>query len=71
MENLFLPDKVLAYMPTYKSYHAYLIESLKDPAEAASYLKAAMKEKDLEQILLALKNVAEALSNLTNTKNAK
>ncbi len=47
-------------MPTHKSYHAYLIESLKDPAEAAAYLDAVLEDGDREYILLALKNVAEA-----------
>jgi len=51
-------------MPTYKSYHSYLIESLKDPAEAAAYLDAVLEDGDLEHILLALKNVAEAQRNL-------
>lgn len=50
-------------MPTHKSYHSYLIESLKDPAEAAAYLDAVLEDGDLEHILLALKNVAEARRN--------
>jgi DNA-binding phage protein len=53
-------------MPTYKSYHSYLIESLKDPAEAAAYLDAILEDGDLEHILLALKNVAEARRNSIN-----
>ncbi|MGK7925392.1 MAG: DNA-binding protein [Spirulina sp.] len=47
-------------MPTHKSYHSYLIESLKDPAEAAAYLDAVLEDGEIEYILLALKNVAEA-----------
>jgi DNA-binding phage protein len=47
-------------MLTYKSYHSYLIESLKDPVEAAAYLDAVLEDDDLEHLLLALKNVAEA-----------
>ncbi len=47
-------------MKTHKSYHAYLIESLKDPLEAAAYLDAVFEDGDFEHILLALKNVAEA-----------
>jgi DNA-binding phage protein len=47
-------------MATYKSYHSYLINSLKDPSEAAAYLDAVLEDGDLEHILLALKNVAEA-----------
>ncbi|MBD2152649.1 transcriptional regulator [Pseudanabaena sp. FACHB-1277] len=57
-------------MPTYKSYHSYLIESLKDPLEAAAYLDAVLEGGDFEHILLALKNVAEAQQNITsNSKN--
>jgi DNA-binding phage protein len=47
-------------MPTHKSYYSYLIESLKDPVEAAAYLDAVLADGDREYILLALKNVAEA-----------
>ena len=53
-------------MPTYKSYHSYLIESLKDPLEAAAYLDAVLEDGDFDHILLALKNVAEAQQDLTN-----
>jgi DNA-binding phage protein len=57
-------------MPTYKSYHSYLIESLKNPLEAAAYLDAVLEDGDFEHILLALKNVAEAQQNITsNSKN--
>jgi hypothetical protein len=48
-------------MTTHKSYQSYLIESLKDPAEAAAYLDAVLEDGILEHIVLALKNVAEAL----------
>ncbi|MFN9890448.1 MAG: DNA-binding protein [Pseudanabaena sp.] len=59
-------------MPTYKSYHSYLIESLKDPLEAAAYLDAVIEDGDFEHILLALKNVAEAQQDITNnSKNNK
>jgi len=53
-------------MPTYKSYHSYLLESLKDPLEAAAYLDAVLEDGDFEHILLALKNVAEAQQDITN-----
>lgn len=53
-------------MPTTKSYHSYLIESLKDPDEAAAYLNATLEEGDSELLLLALNNVAEANSSTTN-----
>ncbi len=47
-------------MPTHKSYHFYLIESLQDPAEAAAYLDAVLEDGDPADILLAFKNVTEA-----------
>ena len=53
-------------MPIYKSYHSYLIESLKDPLEAAAYLDAVLEDGDFDHILLALKNVAEAQQDVTN-----
>ena len=58
-------------MPTYKSYHSYLIESLKDPLEAAAYLDAVLEDGDFEHILLALKNVAEAQQDITNNSKNK
>ncbi len=42
------------------TYQEDLIESLKDPREAAAYLNAAMEEGDRALFLLALRNVAEA-----------
>ena len=42
------------------TYQEDLIESLKDPREAAAYLNAAMEEDDRAVFLLALRNVAEA-----------
>ena len=42
------------------SYQKDLIESLKDPREAAAYLNAAIDEKDRAIFLLALRNVAKA-----------
>ncbi|KYC43910.1 transcriptional regulator [Scytonema hofmannii PCC 7110] len=47
-------------MPKTKSYHSFLIESLKDPNEAAAYLNAALEEQDPQLFLLAVRNVAEA-----------
>lgn len=46
--------------PKSKSYKKELIESLKDPVEAAAYLNAALEEDEIELFLLALRNVAEA-----------
>jgi len=42
------------------SYQDYLIESLKDPKEAAGYLSAALEGGDIKVFLLALHNVVEA-----------
>ncbi len=42
------------------TYQEDLIESLKDPREAAAYLNAAIEEGDRAVFLLALRNVAEA-----------
>lgn len=41
-------------------YQQDLIESLKDPHEAAAYLNAAFEDGDHDIILLALQNVAKA-----------
>ncbi|MBI5598645.1 MAG: putative addiction module antidote protein [Deltaproteobacteria bacterium] len=42
------------------SYQEDLIESLKDPREAAEYLNAAIKDGDKEVFLLAMRNVTQA-----------
>ena len=41
-------------MRPYKNYDTHLLESLKDPGEAAAYLNAAMEENDAELLLVAL-----------------
>lgn len=56
-------------MPTHKSYHSYLIESLNDPAEAAAYLDAVLEDGDFEHIALALNNVAEARRDVIDAAN--
>ncbi len=45
-------------------YHDWLVESLKDPKEAAAYLEAAIEEGDQAGIMRALRNVAEALGGI-------
>jgi len=45
---------------TSTSCHEHLVESLKDPEEAAAYLNAALEDDDPRAFLLALRNVAEA-----------
>jgi DNA-binding phage protein len=48
--------------PTSDSYREYLIESLKDPEEAAGFIGAILEEKDPEPALLrnAIRKVIEA-----------
>ena len=42
------------------SYQSYLIESLKDPLEAAAYIEAALELEDPAALLVALRQVAKA-----------
>jgi probable addiction module antidote protein len=42
------------------AYEAVLLEDLKDPAEAAAYLEAALEDNDPSVFLLALRQVAQA-----------
>ena len=53
-------------MPKKSSYQKDLIESLKDPHEAAAYLNAAIDEKDRAIFLLALRNVAKAQGGMAS-----
>ena len=46
--------------PRNVSYQDYLIESLKDPVEAAAYVEAALELEDPAALLLALRQVAKA-----------
>ncbi len=48
-----------------KSYQKDLIESLKNPKEAAAYLNAAIEEGGRELFLLALRNIAEAQGGIS------
>ena len=41
-------------------YQPWLIEQLKDPAEAAAYLEAVVDDGDQAAIVLALRQVAQA-----------
>lgn len=43
-----------------KPFHDYLVESLKDPEEAAEYLNAVLEENDPKLFLAALRDVADA-----------
>ena len=46
-------------------YQNYLIESLKDPEEAAGYLNAALEGGDISVFLLALQNVIQAQGGIS------
>ena len=54
-------------------YHDYLIETLKEPSEAAGYLNAALDDGDIDGFLEALRNVVEARGGMTklSEKTAK
>ena len=56
----------LTKVPTSDRYDEYLIESLKDPEEAAGFLEAILEEEDPEPELLrnALRKVIEARCRL-------
>ncbi len=47
-------------MPKSISYHTELIESLKEPSEAAVYLEVVLEEGDPKMIQKAFSNVIEA-----------
>lgn len=51
-----------------KPYHDYLIESLKEPEEAAEYLNAVLEEEDPKLFLAALRDIADAYG-MTATAN--
>lgn len=50
-------------------YQDYLLESLKDPREAAGYLNAALEGGDIKVFLLALHNVVQAQGGVTKLAN--
>jgi probable addiction module antidote protein len=47
-----------------KSYQDSLIESLKDPTEAAEYLNAALEDEEPEVFLLALRDVVDSYGGM-------
>src|SRR5690348_2451328 len=49
-----------------KSFHGSLIKALKDPVEASDYLNAVLKEGDVNLLLAALRDVAEAQGGLSH-----
>lgn len=48
-----------------KKYTDFLSEQLKDPQLAAEYLNTCLDENDPQLILLALKDVAQAMGSIT------
>ncbi len=47
------------------SYQKFLIESLREPKEAAAYLNVALEPNDPKLFLIALKNVLEAQGGIS------
>lgn len=54
-----------------KNYRDSLRKALRDPAEAAEYINAAIAENDLDTFLLALRDVAEAQGMAEISRRAK
>jgi len=50
-------------MSKLRSFHDWLIESLKDPNEAEAYIKAALSENDAELLQKVISDVIEAGNN--------
>ena len=48
-----------------KGFREYLLKSLKNPVEAAEYINAVLRESDINLLLAALKDVAEAQGGMT------
>lgn len=46
--------------PQYREFKEYLLEKLKDPERALTYLNAALDDEDKRVFLLALRNVLQA-----------
>jgi probable addiction module antidote protein len=47
------------------NYHDYLMESLRNPSEAAGYLNAALNDGDIAGFLEALRHVVDAQGGIT------
>jgi probable addiction module antidote protein len=54
------PKKAAATKASASDYTTQLLEGLKDPAEAAAYIEAAIQEGDRDGLLVALRQVAAA-----------
>jgi len=46
--------------PPSVSHEAWLVERLKDPAEAAAYIEAAIEDGDQPALMMALRHIAQA-----------
>ena len=53
-----------------KNYRDVLLESLTDPEEAREYLNAALEDENPEVFLLALKDIVDANSSMTQLAQA-
>jgi probable addiction module antidote protein len=53
-----------------ESYRENLLESLKDPEEAAHYLNACLEDNDARVFLLALRDVADARGGVRSLSRA-
>jgi probable addiction module antidote protein len=56
-------------MPRSQNYQDNLLEALKDPEEAAAYLSAALEDGNEQVFLLAVRNVVDATSGMTELAN--
>ena len=52
-------------MATSRVYQENLVESLRDPTEAAAYLDAALEAGDRAAFLLAMRNVIDAMGGMS------
>jgi probable addiction module antidote protein len=43
-----------------RSYKEYLLQRLRDPSEAADYINGALEQGDMPELMMALRDVAEA-----------
>ena len=48
-----------------RSYRSDLLETLKDPGEAAEYLSAALEDGEAEVFLLALRDVVDSYGGIS------
>ena len=51
--------------PPSVSHEAWLVERLKDPAEAAAYIEAAIEDGDQPALMMALRHVAQAQGGIS------